>query len=71
MTLYRAYCVDQDGHFIKANDIVADDDKAAIFAAGGFLGAHDIEIWERDRKVMRLGGLNSVRDEAERQLHGV
>ena len=48
---YRAYLVDQDGHFHSAIPIEAPDDVAAVEAAKPLVDGHDVEVWQRDRKV--------------------
>ncbi|MET0710796.1 MAG: hypothetical protein ABWY82_28740 [Tardiphaga sp.] len=59
MAYYRAYFIGQDRHFVKATDVDVADDDSAILAVRSLLGAHDIEIWERDRKVAKLDGLKN------------
>jgi hypothetical protein len=52
---YRAYIVSQEGHFLGA-EILSEcaDDEAAEKAAQKLLGGHDVELWDRDRLVIRL-----------------
>lgn len=54
MAHYRAYFIGQDGRFLKANDIVRDDDAAAIIAARTLIGKHAIELWEHDRRIVQF-----------------
>jgi hypothetical protein len=51
MADYRVYLIGGDGHFIKAILLDCDDDPAAIESAKQFCGEHDIEVWQRDRKI--------------------
>jgi len=52
---YRAYIIGIDGHFIKA-EFLSDhpDDATAIEAAKHLVDGHDVELWDRDRMVIRL-----------------
>ncbi|MDB5655305.1 MAG: hypothetical protein JWQ94_2918 [Tardiphaga sp.] len=54
MSHYRAYFIGNDGHFIKATDVVAADDTAAVIAARALIGKHAIELWQRDRKIAQF-----------------
>jgi hypothetical protein len=54
MAHYKAYFIGPDGRFIKARDIVQADDQAAIIAARAMIGMNAIELWERDRKIVRF-----------------
>jgi hypothetical protein len=54
MAHYKAYFIGLDGRFIKAKDVVQADDQAAIIAARAMIGMHAIELWERDRKIVRF-----------------
>jgi hypothetical protein len=51
---YRAYIVGDDGHFHSSTVIEAPDDDAALEAAKPLVDGHDVEVWERDRKVAIL-----------------
>jgi hypothetical protein len=48
---YRAYFVGSDGHFCKVVDLRAPHDTAAIAVAKRLVDGHDVELWQRDRKV--------------------
>lgn len=54
MAHYKAYFIGRDGRFIKAKDIIQDDDPAAIIAARAMIGMHAIELWERDRRIVQF-----------------
>jgi hypothetical protein len=52
---YRAYIVGKDGHFASVEFLDSHpDDAAAIEAAKQLLAGHDIELWDRDRLIIRL-----------------
>jgi hypothetical protein len=52
---YRAYIVGRDGHFIGAHFLRDHpDDATAIEAAKQMVDGFDVEIWDRDRFVVRL-----------------
>jgi hypothetical protein len=51
MAHYRAYFMDQDGHIVKAVDLVFGGDAEAVEAAKQLVDGHDIELWERDRMI--------------------
>jgi hypothetical protein len=48
---YRAYLVGSDGHFYKSVALDEPDDAAAIAAAKQLIDGHDVELWQRDRKI--------------------
>ena len=52
---YRAYIIGQDGHFLGA-EILSEcaDDEAAEKAAQKLTGGHNVELWDRDRLVIRF-----------------
>jgi hypothetical protein len=54
MPYYRAYIIGRDGHFQKAVDLDCADDKAATEYAKQLVDGHDVELWQRDRKVAKL-----------------
>ena len=47
---YRAV-IGEDGHFIRAVQLVCSDDSAARAEAKRLVDGHDIELWQGDRKV--------------------
>ena len=49
---YRTYFVGIDGHFYQAVDLSAPHDTAAIAVAKRLVDGHDVELWQRDRKVV-------------------
>jgi len=55
MSDYRAYIIGPDGHFVRA-EFLHDhiDDATAIKAAEQLVDGHDVELWDRDRMVIRL-----------------
>jgi hypothetical protein len=53
---YRAYVIGQDGHFIRSIDLNCADDGAAIESAKQLIDGHDLELWQRDRRIARFDG---------------
>jgi hypothetical protein len=52
---YRAYIIGIDGHFLRAEFLSNHpDDATAIEAAEQLVDGHDVELWDRDRMVIRL-----------------
>jgi len=51
---YRVYIIGHDGHFMKSERLDCADDAAAIEAAKQLVDGHDIELWQRDRRIARL-----------------
>lgn len=54
MSDYRAYHVDSNGHFFKSVVVDEPDEAAAIAAARQLVDGHDIELWQRDRKIAKF-----------------
>lgn len=55
MTDYRVYFLGNDGHVVSAIHLDCPDDSAAIDTAKQYLDGHDIELWQRDRKIAKFG----------------
>ena len=55
MTYYRAHLIGDDGRFHKAIDLDCKNDEAAIESAKQFVIGHDVELWQQDRRIIRLG----------------
>jgi hypothetical protein len=53
---YRVYIIGLDGEFIKSIDLDCFDDDAALASARQFVDGHDVELWQRDRRIARLAG---------------
>ena len=51
---YRAYIIGRDGHFEKAVALDCADDSAAIESAKQLIDGHDVELWQRDRRIARF-----------------
>jgi hypothetical protein len=51
MPEYRVYIVGSDGHFFDAVPLECADDAEAMERAEQLVDGHDIELWQRDRKV--------------------
>jgi hypothetical protein len=57
---YRLYHLDKSGHVAGPPDgLTCDNDETAIERARRLLDDHDLELWQRDRLVMRLHALRS------------
>lgn len=54
MAEYRAYLVGKDDHFENVRVLDCPDDDTAIAEAKKLLNGVDIELWQRDRMVVRL-----------------
>lgn len=54
MSDYRVYVIGSYGHFVKAIHLDCQDDSAAIEYAKQFIDGHDIELWQRDRRIARF-----------------
>ena len=54
MTDYRAYLVGPGDHIRAVRPLDCPDDQAAVEAARQLVNGHDVELWERGRKVARL-----------------
>jgi hypothetical protein len=51
MPEYRAYLIGADGHFHSSIPLECADDVAASERAKQLVDGHDVELWQRDRKV--------------------
>ena len=51
MTEYRVYIVDENGHFLRAVELVCPNDDAAKEQAKQFVDGHDVELWQQDRRI--------------------
>ena len=56
MPHYRAYTVGDDGSFIACIDLLCDNDEAAIEEAKRLLDGRAIELWQGERRVVRMEG---------------
>lgn len=54
MSDYRVYIIDDDDHIINFIEIDCADDSDAIEHAKHHLDGHDIELWQRDRRIARF-----------------
>ena len=48
---YRVYFVGTDGHFFKAVELECADDVEATEQAKQLVDGHDLELWQRARKI--------------------
>jgi hypothetical protein len=51
---YRAYVIGEDGHIASYRAFACDSDEEATFWAKQLVDGHDVELWSRDRFVIRL-----------------
>jgi hypothetical protein len=54
MPEYRAYIVGPGDHFIAVVPLVCRDDEAAKEQAKQLVDDHDVELWQKARKVVRF-----------------
>jgi hypothetical protein len=54
MAEYRAYSVGLDGHFVASQALSCADDAEAIEKTKQLVNGRDIELWSRDRFIIRL-----------------
>ncbi len=48
---YRVYFVGTDGHFFKSVPLECADDAEATEQTKQLIDGHDVELWQRDRKI--------------------
>jgi hypothetical protein len=53
---YKVYFIGHDGRFFKAINLRCEDDSAAIAATKPLIDGHDLELWQRDRRIARFDG---------------
>ena len=51
---YRTDMIGRDGTIVNAIEIDCTDDEAAIESAKQLVDGHDIELWQRDRRVAKV-----------------
>lgn len=54
MKEYRVYIVGSDGHFYNSLSLECADDDMAMERARQLVDEHDVELWQRDRKIARF-----------------
>ena len=54
MLVYRFCLRDRSGRVLTRHSIACDDDDEALELASDFRHCHDVEIWERARRVARV-----------------
>jgi hypothetical protein len=54
MNKYRAYLVGEGGHFAGSRSFVCGTDAEATIWARQLVDGNDVELWSRDRFVIRL-----------------
>jgi hypothetical protein len=51
MPEYRVYIIGSDGHFRDSVALECADDSEATEKAKQLVDGHDVELWQRDRKI--------------------
>ena len=51
---YRAYIMGPDGHVQNRLDVQCNDEAEAIRLAKQLVDRHDVELWQRDRKIAKF-----------------
>jgi len=54
MPEYRVYIVGSDCHFYDSVPLECDDDYEAMEKAKQLVDGHDVELWQRARKIARF-----------------
>jgi hypothetical protein len=54
MTHCQVYAIGNDGLLFSAIHLDCPDDKAAIESAKQLINDHDIELWQRDRRIAKF-----------------
>jgi hypothetical protein len=54
MPEYRVYVIGSDGHFQSSQALECADDDEATRQAEQLVDGHDIELWQRARKIARF-----------------
>ena len=54
MPEYRVYVIGSDGHFRSSLELECADDDEAMEQAKMLVDGHDVELWQRARKVARF-----------------
>ena len=53
---YRAYILGADGHIFNRVELMCDNDPEAVRLAEHLVDTHDVELWQRDRRIARFEG---------------
>jgi len=54
MPEYRVYVIGSDGHFRSSLELECADDDEAMGQAKMLVDGHDVELWQRARKVAKF-----------------
>jgi hypothetical protein len=54
MPKFPGNIISEDGHIQSFEALVCGDDNVAIAAAKRLVDGHDVELWQADRKVIKL-----------------
>jgi hypothetical protein len=60
MVHYRAYLIGHDGRFMKAVDLICDDDDGARKCASKMVDDHNVELWQHDRRIEKFEGRSNA-----------
>jgi hypothetical protein len=52
MQEYSAYVLDDDGHIVRRIDLHCTDEADARQRAKALVDGHDIELWQRDQRIV-------------------
>jgi hypothetical protein len=61
MAEYRVYLIDSDDRFYDVVPLICADDDEAMEKAKQLADGHDVELWQRDRKVARFDPKPKIR----------
>ena len=54
MAEYRVYLIDSDDRFYDVVPLICADDHEAMEKAKQLADGHDVELWQRDRRIARF-----------------
>jgi hypothetical protein len=54
MTDYRVYVLGDDSHVMRRIELECADDNAAVESAKQYIDGHDIELWQRERRIAKF-----------------
>jgi hypothetical protein len=57
---YRAYIIGRDGHFSSSVPFECADDTEAMEQAKQLVDGHDVELWQRARKIARFDHTSKI-----------
>lgn len=63
MAHYQVCVIKPDGYVALITEAICPDDRLAVLLAESMLGSDDVELWEYERKVVRLTGSKNLRSD--------